>query len=53
MRYIIRVVALLEAFDVARNGRHLGCHLGFNQELEIGLKPQEMVIFLLYMKNNT
>ena len=53
MRYILRVVALLEACDVTRNGRHLGCHLGFHQELEIRLKQREKVIFLLYMKNNT
>ena len=53
MRYILRVVALLEAGDVTRNGRHLGCHLGFHQELEIRLKPREIVIFLLYMKNVT
>ena len=50
MRYILRVVALLEAFDVTRNGRFLGFH---HEELEIRLKPREMVIFLLYMKNNT
>ena len=31
-----------------------GRHLGFYQELEIRLKPREMVIFFaLYMKNNT
>ena len=53
MRYILRVVALLEACDVTRNGRHLGCYLEFHQELEIRLKPREMVMFLLYMKNNT
>ena len=45
MRYILRVVALLEACDVTRNGRHLGCHLGFHQELEIRFKPREMAIF--------
>ena len=45
MRYILWVVALLEACDVTKNGRHLGCHLGFYQELEIRLKPREMVIF--------
>ena len=42
MRYILWVVALLEACDVTNNGRHLG----FYQELEIRLKPGEMVIFL-------
>ena len=40
MRYILQVVALLEACDVTRNGGHLGCHLGFHQELEIRLKPR-------------
>ena len=30
------VVALLEACDVTNNGRHLGLHLGFYQELETG-----------------
>ena len=50
IRYILRVVALLEACDVTRNGRYLGFH---HEELEIRLKPREMVIFLLYMKNNT
>ena len=39
--YILRVVALVEACDVTNNCRHLG----FYQELEIRLKPQEMVIF--------
>ena len=41
MRYILCVVALLEACDVTNNGRHLG----FYQELEIRLKPREMEIF--------
>ena len=45
MRYILWVVALLEACDVTNNGRHLGRHLEFYQELEIRLKPREMVIF--------
>ena len=53
MRYILWVVALLQAFDVTNNGRHLGPYLGFYQELEIRLKPREMVIFVLDMKNNT
>ena len=35
MRYISWVVTLLEACDVTDNGRLLGRHLGFNQELEI------------------
>ena len=46
MRCILWVVALLGACDVINNGRHLGRHLGFYQELEIMLKPQEMAIFL-------
>ena len=41
MSYILWVVALLEVCDVTNNDRHLG----FYQELEIGLKPQEIVIF--------
>ena len=45
MRYILWVVALLEACDVTDNGCHLGRHLGFYQELETKLKPREMVIF--------
>ena len=45
MRYILGVVVLLEACDVINNGRHLGRHLGFYQEVEIRLKPPEMVIF--------
>ena len=49
MRYILWVMALLEACDVTNNGRHLG----FYQELEIRLKPREMVIFVLYTKINT
>ena len=53
MRYILWVVALLEACDVTNNGRHLGRHLGFYQELEIRLKPREIVIFVLDMKNHT
>ena len=44
-RYISWVLALLEACDVTNNCRHLGRHLEFNQELEIRLKPREMVIF--------
>ena len=45
MRYILWVVALLEACDVTDNGRHLDHHLGFYKELEIRLKPREIVIF--------
>ena len=46
MRCILGVVALLEACDVTNNGRHLGRHLGFYQELEVRLKLREMVFFL-------
>ena len=42
MKYILWVVALLEACDVTNNGRHLG----FYQELEVRLKLREMVFFL-------
>ena len=41
MGYIFWVVALLEACDVTNNV----LHLGFYQELEIKLKPQEAVTF--------
>ena len=41
MRYILWVVALLEACDVTNNS----CQFGLYQELEIRLKPGEMVIF--------
>ena len=41
MRYILWVMALLEACDVTNNGYYLG----FYQELEIRIKLQEMVIF--------
>lgn len=49
MRYILWLVVLLEAFDVANNGRHLG----FYQELKIRLKPREMVIFCERQRINT
>ena len=39
MKYILWVVVPGE-----NNGRHPGGHLGFYQELEIRLKPREMVI---------
>ena len=45
MIYILGVVALLEACDVTNSGRHPGRHLGFYQELEIILKPREMLFF--------
>ena len=45
MRYILLVVALVEACDVTNSGRHLARHLGFYQELEIRLKPREIVTF--------
>ena len=45
MRYILWMVALLEACDVTNNARHFGHYLGFFQELEIRLKPGEKGIF--------
>ena len=39
MRYISWVVALLESCDVTKHGRHLRCHLGFSQELEVKPAP--------------
>ena len=45
MKYVLWVVALVEACDVTNNGHHLGRHLGFYKELGIRLKPREMVIF--------
>ena len=45
MRYILWVVVLLRACDVTNNDCHLGHHLGFYQELQVRLKPREMVIF--------
>ena len=44
MRYILLVVVLLEKCHVNSNGRHLGRHLGFYQELEIRLKPREKLL---------
>ena len=44
MRYILWVVALLKDCDVTKNGRHLGRRLEFYQEIEIRLKPREMVL---------
>ena len=41
MRYFLSLLAVLEGCDVINTGRHLG----FYQELEIRLKPREMVIF--------
>ena len=41
MRYILWIVAQVEACDVTNNGRYLK----FYQELEIRLKLQEKVIF--------
>ena len=48
MRFSLGVVVALEVFDVTNNGRHFG----FYQELEIWFKTREMVVFVLYMKNN-
>ena len=52
------MVALLEVCDVTSKGRHLGGDLGVYQELEIRLKPREMVIFwwfflVIFLKSNT
>ena len=51
------MVALLEVCDVTSKGRHLGGDLGFYQELEIRLKPREIVIFffflVIFLKSNT
>ena len=41
---ILWVVVVLEACSVTNSDRHLGRHLGFYQELEIKLKPREIVI---------
>ena len=46
MKYILGVVALLEACDVTNNGRHLE----FYQELGIRLKPREMYFCALHEK---
>ena len=35
MRHVLWAVALMEACDVTKRGRHLGHHLGFYQELTI------------------
>ena len=45
INYISWVVSLLRTCDVTKHGSHLGRHLGFYQELEIRLKPRELVIF--------
>ena len=45
MRYILWVVALMEACDITNNGCHLDRYLGFYQEVEIRLKPWEIVMF--------
>ena len=34
-RYVSWVVGLTVVCDVTKHGRHLVCHLGFYQELEI------------------
>ena len=41
MRYILWVVAVLEACNVTDNGRHLGRHLGLYQESEIRLNHKK------------
>ena len=48
--YILWVVRRCwKSCDVSKHGRHLG----FYQELEIRLKPHEMVIFCELNENNT
>ena len=39
--------------DATNNGHHLGRHLGFYQELEIRLKPREMIIFCALHENKS
>ena len=48
MRYILGVVALLEACDVTKNSRHLGRHLGFYQIIRNQVKTARNVIFLCF-----
>ena len=48
MRYILWVVAILEACDATNNGRHLGRRLRFYQVKETSLKLREVVIFLTF-----
>ena len=48
MRYILWVMALLEACNVTNNGRNLGRDLGFYQELEIRWKPRSMKILVCW-----
>ena len=45
MRYILLVVALLEACDITNNGRHLARHLGF--------LPRIRIILCALHENNT
>ena len=49
MRYILLVVAPLEACDVTNKGRHLRCY----QDLEIRLKLRVMAIFLCLTRTIT
>ena len=51
MRYILWVMALMEACDVTSNGRHLGRHLGFYQGRNRE-KQRNGDFFVLYMKKN-
>ena len=44
MRYILWVVALLEACDITNNGRHLARYLGF--------LPRIRIIFCALHENN-
>ena len=53
MRYILGVLALLEACDVINNSRHFDHHLEFYQKLKIRLKPREMIIFCALHEKKT
>jgi len=37
--------ALLEGCDIIQDGGHIGCHLGFHQQLEIIKKRRKLKIF--------
>ena len=48
MRYVLWVVALLEACGVTNNGRHLGFLPRIRNQVEI---TRNVNFFMLYMKN--
>ena len=47
MRYVLWVVALMEACDVTKHGRHLDHHLGFYQELKKMVKTARIEVEIL------